>query len=1124
MHICRYAAGRDVSRDTEWCSMFYPLSPEDARSRAQELTHYVPAPELFELLQTFADATGLAAGIVDLAGEPVTRIANECQFCHYVRRTHEGREGCRKSDLKCVGTAERRDDAVRYRCHAGLSDCIAILRICGRPVGLVHMGQARPFRKVNEQKLRALYDRLKARSKRVSFKKFVEAYAEMPVKSAAELDSACRLLGALAVQISRRASEQAALEVVQHIGAMTSSILDLDAGLNLIFEKAKSVVPFDTGSISLWDEERECLVPEVLSWGGARANARSMKMTFAPGEGLIGQIGKRKSPILLATTDAVDRIPPKSLEGCCSRRLRCFLGVPVLLRGQLIGVLEVGARRENAFAPSDIALLELMASQVAAFVKMVRERDYFIDLVSEVDLDRLLGKVVVSAPQMVRGKGCSIFLKDRESGRFVLAATTGLWGRAGRIARTGVWYKPGEGMTGWVAKTGRTLRVSRRDYESLREIDRGLRWERKFNEHPRAVGRNRPFLATALKRNGQILGVIRISDCYGDDFSEEDQAIMEATATHIVSAMERAGRLRSRVVDTLQRTAQILGGQFDLDATLQRIVESAVELVPTASCSLYLVGPDDKLRIRAAKGSAKILLGKAVYDLGEGITGWIAHSRQRVRARTYRELRSHPAWKGKYVRLQWGRRLVQSYLGIPLVARNQVVGVLKMAQRGETPGQAETCFTDEDERILEILGAVASLAIDNARLFGEEFRKTVDALHAMAEAIMGKGELEEVLVSLVDSVARIFDAEECSLYLLDSSTGLLTMRAGHGHCKALVGEATYRIGEGVTGWIAKTGQSFSAASAEQLRAHPAWKGKYDPRQWPKPKECRSFLGVPLRVGGQTVGVLKVQNKRPQPYFGPNEKRILSALAGVAAVLIEDVRLTADILRKREEALREAVDKVAADTAHEIGTALHPATTLLNVVRDQVRKLPRKLRGDLPADIAGIEESCVTATQALRKIKEYSVPLRLRRRRVSLSDLVRKCLRDMLGKDGPFIVYDGKSKWFTKADREQVAHLFRELVHNSRKVKPAKLRVRVRIRPCKRNRPQFVEIVYRDNGPGVPDEYKERIFERHFALGLKKQGTGLGLSLARKIVEAHGGEIAEVGREGAGAAFRILLPQ
>jgi signal transduction histidine kinase len=108
------------------------------------------------------------------------------------------------------------------------------------------------------------------------------------------------------------------------------------------------------------------------------------------------------------------------------------------------------------------------------------------------------------------------------------------------------------------------------------------------------------------------------------------------------------------------------------------------------------------------------------------------------------------------------------------------------------------------------------------------------------------------------------------------------------------------------------------------------------------------------------------------------------------------------------------------------------------------------------------------------------------------------------------------------DRERMTDVFSELARNAIIMKPGGVNIIVQIRQHSTN---GVEILFQDDGPGVLAELKGRIFERFFSRrpGRREKGTGLGLSFVQKIIEAHGGQIKEIGTPGAGACFQILLP-
>ncbi len=104
------------------------------------------------------------------------------------------------------------------------------------------------------------------------------------------------------------------------------------------------------------------------------------------------------------------------------------------------------------------------------------------------------------------------------------------------------------------------------------------------------------------------------------------------------------------------------------------------------------------------------------------------------------------------------------------------------------------------------------------------------------------------------------------------------------------------------------------------------------------------------------------------------------------------------------------------------------------------------------------------------------------------------------------------------DKERIWRALTNLIGNAREVLPGggAIRVSAVVRPAR------AEIAVRDDGPGVPEEIQDKIFDPFFTHG-KSKGTGLGLSIVKKIVEAHGGEIDFSSEPGAGTTFKIVLP-
>lgn len=106
----------------------------------------------------------------------------------------------------------------------------------------------------------------------------------------------------------------------------------------------------------------------------------------------------------------------------------------------------------------------------------------------------------------------------------------------------------------------------------------------------------------------------------------------------------------------------------------------------------------------------------------------------------------------------------------------------------------------------------------------------------------------------------------------------------------------------------------------------------------------------------------------------------------------------------------------------------------------------------------------------------------------------------------------------RADRDQLARAVGNLVDNALAASPPAGRVVVGLRPERRQ----VELFVADEGPGVAEEDRERVFEPFFSK--RAGGTGLGLALVRRIAEAHGGSAAVTNRGAGGAEFVLRLPR
>ena len=179
------------------------------------------------------------------------------------------------------------------------------------------------------------------------------------------------------------------------------------------------------------------------------------------------------------------------------------------------------------------------------------------------------------------------------------------------------------------------------------------------------------------------------------------------------------------------------------------------------------------------------------------------------------------------------------------------------------------------------------------------------AIQRVSQAVVGVFDVQILLERVVDACQEIFEAEACSLFVVNLGRDALTMIAARGYSAQFIGRpAPLRHRDhviehptrsedklGITGWIASTGRPFVSNTPSDHRAHPHWTGKYDIQQFGPEKKVHNFFGIPLKITeDDVIGVLKVEGKRREGEYIPfseTDADLFDILAAHIAVAMAD---------------------------------------------------------------------------------------------------------------------------------------------------------------------------------------------------------------------------------------------
>jgi len=346
-----------------------------------------------------------------------------------------------------------------------------------------------------------------------------------------------------------------------------------------------------------------------------------------------------------------------------------------------------------------------------------------LKIYGELDRDRLMELVVCYARDRLDAGGSSIFLRDNITGRYVLRSTTGILESAEMPAQR-IEYEPGEGLTGWIVKHGRPLRIANvKDSEELRRIAEDLVWSKKYSEISARPGQAYMGVPILSRDRTVVLGMLRVSGrAHGRQFDAQDEALLSHVCRMVSIAIENSQhyeqqKRRARYFRLLLDIGTELDPRRPIREMLQAVVDRVRDGFRTEACQIYLRDKESGgvAVLRAASGLPETLIDNLTYGPGEGLTGHIIQAGTAVQIR---EASAVADWKDPHTE-EVGTHLpsgvYRSYLGVPLRLGDETLGTLEMINKVPSRPGHRDWFTDDDEEYLRLLSTAIGGVLEGAR-------------------------------------------------------------------------------------------------------------------------------------------------------------------------------------------------------------------------------------------------------------------------------------------------------------------------------------------------------------------------------------------------------------------------
>jgi len=354
-----------------------------------------------------------------------------------------------------------------------------------------------------------------------------------------------------------------------------------------------------------------------------------------------------------------------------------------------------------------------------------------------------------------------------------------------------------------------------------------------------------------------------------------NESRLKKERAELVKRLQQANKELERRIkefNILHGIGQAMNSLLRLDDLLKRAVEAAVYVTGAQDGVLHLLDKDTGGLVVGARQEAEGQgLGVSGMEIGESRLQEVVQSGKAMvlKGPTQTTAEGSEPEKG-----------IASVLVVPLKLRGEAVGTLSVSST-----ERDREYSTNDKYLLSVLADYVAIGVENARLYESVQRRAEELglLNEVGQALSSMLDLEQALTLVMERINSILKVEAGSLMLVDEQAGELVFQIALGQKSEQVKPLRLRIGQGIAGRVAETGQSLLIASVGR------GPGEATAVDISTDFLARSVLCVPMVARGETIGVIEVINK-VDGIFTDDDRNLLISIANYAAVAIDNARL------------------------------------------------------------------------------------------------------------------------------------------------------------------------------------------------------------------------------------------
>jgi len=749
-------------------------------------------------------------------------------------------------------------------------------------------------------------------------------------------------------------------ETLRDLGMVISSSLDESRVLEKILESLAQVISHDTSSIKILRNGK--LITEAVR--GFSSPEKEIGTIFDPDQDSLSSDILRHGKSLL-----IDDVQQAEYwEGDKGpEQVRSWMGVPLNVRGETIGMLTIDHHQPAQFSDHDVQMATAVANQAAIALRnadLFREKNKqatqmaLVNQIAQQSIvqmnpDDLIWNAAQALQQAFGYSDVLIFMVDQERGTVRRKAYAGIYDR--NLVDEQAQPITDEGVINWVANHGETVLIN--------DVDSDDRYVDFFPE-------TQSELCVPLIEQGQVIGGINVESTESNAFDRSDVLALETLADNLAAGLRTA-----RLHEETQRRAKELSALYDSALSIIQELDPDHILEGIRSQVETLFNPDAFIIARLTPQSESIIITFATEhgerlrevegiqisaDDKKGLLSWTMRNKQSLLIEDMEDetLPVVPRHKGDRA---------HTWMGAPMVIKGEVVGAISVQS------YHSQAYIQEDLRLLELFANQAAVALENARLFSEANRrmKRLSSLHEIDRTITGSLDLQTTLNVLLTQLIRMLDVDAACVLTYQKELQNLNYAAGKGFRTEEFRNIEQRLGRGLAGITALERQPVHITDLETQSASLVRQNAF------RKEGFVGYHGIPLVAQGEIIGVLEVFQRTPL-HVTPEWLDYLETLSGQAAIAIDRLNLFYELEKSNVE-LIQAYDAVIEGWSRALELRDKETEGHSSRVEDLTLKLARKM-GIQSKDLVHIRRGAL-----LHDIGKMGIPDRILQKKGKLTE-------------------------------------------------------------------------------------------------------------------------------------------